>query len=62
MPWPAHQVCLDLAEDAASAWTLEPPGFALHALPRGSRMVRHTVASGSYPGPYPFHEAGQLID
>jgi 3',5'-cyclic AMP phosphodiesterase CpdA len=27
-PSPAHQVCLDLAPDATSAWTLEPPGFA----------------------------------
>src|SRR3989475_2668006 len=40
-PAPAHQVCLDLAPDAASAWTLEPPGFMLHALPHGGRLVSH---------------------
>ncbi|MFC5523015.1 phosphodiesterase [Polaromonas jejuensis] len=62
IPSPAHQVCLDLAPDAASAWTLEPPGFGLHALPDGGRLISHTVASGRYEGPFPFHEDGQLID
>lgn len=61
-PSPAHQVCLDLSPDAASMWALEPPGFALHALPRGGRMVTHTVASGQYSGPFPFHEGDRLID
>ena len=62
VPSPAHQVRLDLALNAASAWMLEPPGFALHALPAGGRLVSHTVASGQYAGPYPFHDGGQLID
>ncbi|WP_026434217.1 phosphodiesterase [Paracidovorax oryzae] len=62
VPSPAHQVCLDLAPDAASAWTLEPPGFAVHALPAGGRLVSHLAASGQYPGPYPFHDGGRLID
>jgi hypothetical protein len=62
VPSPAHQVCLDLSPDAASMWTLEPPGFGLHALPAGGRLVSHTVASGHYSGPYPFYEGGQLID
>lgn len=62
VPSPAHQVCLDLAPDAASAWTLEPPGFGLHALTAGGRLVSHTVASGQYDGPYPFHEGGKLMD
>ncbi len=61
-PSPAHQVCLDLSPDAASMWTLEPPGFALHALPAGERMVSHTVASGQFAGPFPFHDGGELID
>jgi 3',5'-cyclic-AMP phosphodiesterase len=61
-PSPAHQVCLDLSPQAPSAWTLEPPGFALHALPASGPLVTHTVAVGPYPGPYPFHEAGELID
>lgn len=62
VPSPAHQVCLDLAPDAESAWTLEPPGFALHALPQGGRLVSHLAASGRYEGPYPFHDGGRLID
>jgi 3',5'-cyclic AMP phosphodiesterase CpdA len=62
VPSPAHQVCLDLAADAPSAWTLEPPGFALHALPAGGRLVSHLAASGRYEGPFAFHDGGQLID
>lgn len=62
-PAPAHQVCLDLAPDAASAWTLEPPGFILHALPAGGRLVSHAVAIGQFDGPHAFWDAdGQLID
>lgn len=61
-PSPAHQVRLDLAPDAASAWMLEPPGFGLHVLPEGGRLVSHTVASGAYEGPFPFHEGSVLID
>ncbi|BEU95688.1 phosphodiesterase [Acidovorax sp. DW039] len=61
-PSPAHQVRLDLAPDAASAWMLEPPGFALHALPPVGRLVSHTAAIGPWEGPYPFHESGRLID
>ena len=62
VPSPAHQVCLDLAPDAASMWALEPPGFGLHALPVGGRLVSHTAASGRYDGPFPFHDGDQLID
>lgn len=62
-PSTAHQVCLDLAPDAASAWTMEPPGFMLHALPPGQRLISHTVASGTFDGPHPFWDAqGHLID
>ena len=59
---PAHQVCLDLAADAVSSWTLEPPSFGLQALVRGGWLVSHTVPCGDYPGPFPFHDSGQLID
>jgi 3',5'-cyclic-AMP phosphodiesterase len=61
-PSPAHQVCLDLSPNAESLWMLEPPGFGLHALPAGGRLISHTVASGTYEGPFPFHDGGQLID
>jgi 3',5'-cyclic AMP phosphodiesterase CpdA len=62
VPSPAHQVCLDLAANAPSAWTLEPPGFGLHALSDSGQLISHTVASGQFAGPYPFHDAGRLID
>lgn len=61
-PSPAHQVCLDLAPHAASAWTLEPPGFVLHALSVAGQVSSHTVACGQFEGPFPFHDGGQLID
>lgn len=62
-PSPAHQVCLDLAEDAQSAWNLEPPGFHLHAWDHSSgRLLTHVVPVGEFAGPYPFHDNGALID
>jgi Icc protein len=57
-PAPAHQICLDLSPDAASAWTLEPPGFVLHALSDANLLSSHVVASGQFGGPYPFHSDG----
>jgi 3',5'-cyclic-AMP phosphodiesterase len=60
-PSPAHQVALDLAPDAPSAWMLEPPGFRVHAW-TGKRLVTHLVPSGTFEGPYPFHDHGALID
>lgn len=53
-PSPAHQVCLDLAPDAASAWTLEPPGFHVHAWSGPGRLVTHVAAIGAYDGPHAF--------
>jgi 3',5'-cyclic AMP phosphodiesterase CpdA len=61
-PSPAHQVCLDLAPDAASAWKLEPPAFHIHAWSGPGRLVTHVAAIGEHPGPYPFHDGGALID
>jgi Icc protein len=61
-PGPAHQVCLDLADNADSAWTLEPPGFHLHAWTGPGQLVTHVAAIGTFDGPHPFHEHGQLID
>lgn len=60
-PAPGHQVTLDLASDAPSAWTLDPPGFHIHAW-SGSRLVTHLAFSGDFDGPHPFHEGGVLID
>jgi 3',5'-cyclic AMP phosphodiesterase CpdA len=62
-PSPSHQVALDLADDAASRFVMEPPGFQLHLWRAGVGLVSHTVAIGDYEGPYPFYDAsGQLID
>ena len=62
-PSPSHQVALDLADDAASRFVMEPPGFQLHLWREGTGLVSHTVAVGEFAGPYPFYDAsGQLID
>ena len=62
-PAPAHQVRLDLAPDAESAWCFEPPAYRVHAWDAtSSRLVSHLAMVGPYEGPYPFHEMGKLID
>jgi 3',5'-cyclic-AMP phosphodiesterase len=61
-PSPAHQVCLDLAPDAPSAWVLEPPGLRLFAWRDGGPVVGHLVPIGHFEGPYPFHDDAGLID
>jgi len=62
-PSPSHQVALDLADDAASRFVMEPPGFQLHLWREGAGLVSHTVAIGEFEGPYPFYDAsGKLID
>ncbi|OZI32434.1 phosphodiesterase [Bordetella genomosp. 10] len=61
-PSPAHQVCLDLQPDAASAWILEPPAFRVHALDPAGHLVSHLAPIGRFDGPHPFHENGKLID
>jgi 3',5'-cyclic-AMP phosphodiesterase len=61
-PSPSHQVALDLADDAASRFVMEPPGFQLHLWREGAGLVTHTAAIGEFAGPYPFYEGGKLID
>lgn len=62
-PAPSHQVTLDLADDAASTFTIEPPAFRIHAWAPGTGVVSHLAPVGRFDGPHPFHEAdGQLID
>ena len=62
-PSPSHQVALDLADDAASRFVMEPPGFQLHLWREGEGLISHTAAIGDFEGPYPFYDAsGQLID
>jgi 3',5'-cyclic AMP phosphodiesterase CpdA len=61
-PSPSHQVALDLADDAASRFVMEPPAFQLHLWREGVGLVSHTAAIGEFAGPYPFYEGGKLID
>lgn len=61
-PSPAHQVALDLRDEAPSRFRMEPPGFMLHKWD-GERFVSHVAAIGNYDGPHPFFDAdGKLID
>jgi Icc protein len=53
-PSTAHQVELDLAADAPSAFMLEPPGFQLHHWSPAHGFVTHTALVERYPGPFPF--------
>ena len=60
-PSPAHQVVLDVRPQGPSAFIMEPPGFHLHHWCDGGLNTHHAYI-GDYPGPYPFHEDGALID
>jgi Icc protein len=53
-PSTAHQIALDLARDATPAYTLEPPGYLLHAWSAASGMATHAVSIGKFDGPYTF--------
>jgi 3',5'-cyclic-AMP phosphodiesterase len=61
-PAPAHQVVLDLRANGPSAFVMEPPAFALHCWDPLVGIVSHHAYIDSYPGPYPFHDGGRLID
>jgi len=62
VPSPAHQVTLDLREDAPSAFSLEPAAFALHHYEPRTGLVTHHAYVDDAPGPYPFHDGhGELI-
>ena len=53
-PSVAHQVELDLHDDAPSAFVLEPPAFELHRWRPDTGVVSHVALVESYPGPFPF--------
>jgi len=61
-PSPAHQVALDLSPDAPSQFVMEPPGYQLHKWQPETGLVSHTAYIGKFDGPYPFYDAGGLID
>jgi 3',5'-cyclic AMP phosphodiesterase CpdA len=61
-PSTAHQVALDLRQQAPSAFRMEPPGFMLHRWADGV-LVSHVANIGDFAGPFPFFdETGALID
>ena len=63
VPAPAHQVALDLRENAPSAFRLEPPAFALHRYAPETGVVTHHAYVDEGEGPFPFYEPdGTLID
>jgi 3',5'-cyclic AMP phosphodiesterase CpdA len=62
-PSVAHQVALDLRDDAPSRFKLEPPGFQLHYWSDADGLRTHTAFIGDFAGPYPFFDnSGALID
>jgi 3',5'-cyclic-AMP phosphodiesterase len=63
VPAPAHQVALDLRDDAPSAFVMEPPAFALHRYDSVDGLITHHAYVDAADGPYPFYEPeGKLID
>jgi 3',5'-cyclic-AMP phosphodiesterase len=63
VPSPAHQVRLDLRDNAPSSFMMEPPAFALHRYTPGTGIVTHHAYVEAAAGPYPFYEPeGNLID
>jgi 3',5'-cyclic AMP phosphodiesterase CpdA len=63
VPAPAHQVALDLRDDAPSAFMMEPPAFALHRYDSVDGLITHHGYVEASEGPYPFYgPEGTLID
>jgi 3',5'-cyclic AMP phosphodiesterase CpdA len=48
-PGTAHQVCLDVRQDAGLSLTMEPPGYALHLWREGVGLVSHVANVGEFP-------------
>ena len=53
-PSVAHQVELDLHEDAPPAFVMEPAAFQIHRWQPGTGVVTHTACVEAFPGPFPF--------
>jgi Icc protein len=60
-PSTAHQVALDLSDDAPATFVMEPPACQLHVWRTGTGLITHTSYIGRFDGPYPFFEGGRLI-
>jgi 3',5'-cyclic AMP phosphodiesterase CpdA len=57
-PSTAHQVFLDLHDDAPLAFTMEPPACQIHVWRGDGGLISHTSYIGEFAGPFPFREAG----
>lgn len=53
-PSVTHQVTLDLTEEGAATFHMEPPAYLLHSYDPVAGFVSHTAYVERYPGPYPF--------
>lgn len=53
-PSAAHQLELDLSDDAPSAFMLEPPAYQIHRWRPDTGFVTHTALVETFPGPFPF--------
>ncbi|MFT4064007.1 phosphodiesterase [Paraburkholderia sp.] len=62
IPSPAHQVALDLRDDAPSEFVMEPPAYALHRYDPATGLVTHLAYVDAADGPYPFYDDDGLID
>lgn len=61
-PGTSHSVTMDLAEEAAPSFSMEPPAMLLHCV-FGQRVITHSVFLSDFDGPYPFFNSdGSLID
>lgn len=61
-PGVAHQVALDLSQQAESCFVMEPPAFQLHVWDGEHGVTSHTAYIGEFDGPYPFYDGNSLID
>jgi 3',5'-cyclic-AMP phosphodiesterase len=53
-PSTAHQVWLDLRDDGALGFIMEPPAVQLHVWRAGTGLISHMSYVGEYDGPYAF--------
>jgi 3',5'-cyclic AMP phosphodiesterase CpdA len=56
-PSTAHALAFDLGADVPLAFTLEPPGFLVHAWSAGAGIASHLVHVDAYDGPFAFGSA-----
>jgi 3',5'-cyclic AMP phosphodiesterase CpdA len=59
-PSTAHQVWLDLREEGAMGFTLEPPACQIHLWRPDTGLISHTSYIGDWEGPYSFRGGARL--